>query len=529
MRKQDSTRAHGGPSSARNGAGSLLLAVLALVTLGGCATGPPLGSLSGGVGLHSRATSWRHAAQARRPVDTPVTGEAGSAGGFPEQTEDLFQVVQEASGLPEEARHPPGAALYPEQARELLGQLAKTRATPQSFAPRRLLFWLLREVLAGGERVEYDDLKWRAERFGFLVMMRPDGYLVSALTGTPLQRMGALELEQGEWKVGLLRVGDFYFSHMGVLFPVTEALRRAEGPPLAELSLGRDPLNAALDGAQEAMTEMAVALAGSILHPIRTVEDLGQLPATLALLIASSPEYFARYGALSHEDQIREAARLSTHVLALLGGAQAAVGGISGLGAELPVLSLTAEGELVLGGVVVAEGTTAAAVSLDLNALSVLHMAGKGQGKGGGASGKVGKPTPKASPRGPGQWTYKKPTNESKQSLDYQEQITGRPAWYVYMVGILEFDGFNGVELLEAKGPGYLSFFNPDGTPQSWFVKSGKFKEMMRQAQRQSEAARDLGYPVAWHVADAKVAEFLRKYFKRNDLGNITVHYTRAQ
>jgi hypothetical protein len=59
MMKQDSTRAHG----RRTGAGSLLLAVLALVTLGGCATGHPLGSLSGGVGIHSRATSWRHDAE----------------------------------------------------------------------------------------------------------------------------------------------------------------------------------------------------------------------------------------------------------------------------------------------------------------------------------------------------------------------------------------------------------------------------------------------------------------------------------
>jgi hypothetical protein len=508
--------------------GVVPLALALLVLLNGCATGYPRGSLTSGIGLHSRTLSLHSGAEARRSADTPVTAEEGRAGGFPEPAADLFQGVQEASGLSEEARHPSGAALYQEQARALLGRLAKTRATPLSFAPRRLLFWLLREVLAGGERVEYDDLKWRAGRFGFLVMVRPDGYLVSALSGTPLQHMGALELAGGEWKVGQLWVGDCYFSHGGVLYPVTEALRRAEGPPVAESSLGRDPLNAALDGGQDALTEMAVALAGTLLHPIRTLVDLGQLPTTVALLIASSPEYFAHYATLSHEDQIREAARLSTHVLALLGGAQAAVGGITGLGAELPMVSLTARGELVLVRVVVAEGTAATTVSVDLGALSVLHMAGKGQGKSSGASGKAGT-TPKPSPKGPGQWTYKKPTNESQQSLDYQEQITGRPAWYVYMVGILEFDGFNGVELLEAKGPGYCSFFNPDGTPRYWYVNSGKFKEMMRQAGRQSEAARDLGYPVAWHVADAKVAEFLRETFKDEGLDNITVHDTRAQ
>ncbi|PTL81475.1 hypothetical protein DAT35_25105 [Vitiosangium sp. GDMCC 1.1324] len=442
---------------------------------------------------------------------------------------DAFQVAQEASGLGEEARHPAGAALYLEQARQLLGQLAKTRVTQRSFAPRRVLYWLLREVLAGGERVEYEDLKWRAERFRLLVMVRPDGYLVAALTGTPLQRMGPLELVGGEWKVGRLAVGDFYFSRGGIFYPVTEALRRADGPPLAELGLGRDPLNAALDGAQDAMAEMAVALAQSIRHPIRTLVDLTQLPTTVALLIASSPDYFARYGAMSREDQIREAARLSTHILMMLGGAEATLGRISGLGAELPVLSLTAEGEMVLGRAVVAGGTTATTVGMDLGGLSVLHMAGRGQGKSGGASSKAGKSTQKASPKGPGQWTYKKPTNESKSSQDYQEQITGRPAWYVYMVGIVEFDGFKGLELLEAKGPGYLAFFNPDGTPKSWYVKSGGFDEMMTQARRQSQAAQQLGFPVAWHVADAKVAEFLREEFKSEGWKNITVHYTRAQ
>ncbi|MFL5355534.1 Tox-REase-5 domain-containing protein [Archangium sp.] len=509
--------------------GVALVALAALVLLEGCATGHPLGSLNSGIGLHSRTSSLRQEPGARWPVGTPASEEAGGAGGFPEPVVDAFQVVQEASGLREDAWHPVGAALYLEQARELLARLAKTRVTPGSIAPRRLLSWLLREALEGGERVEYADLKWRAERFGFLVLVRPDGYLVAALTGTPLQRMGALELVKGEWRVGRLRVGDVYFSHAGVLYPVTEALRRADGPPMAELSLGRDPLNAALDGAQDAMTEMAVALAGSILHPIRTVEDLSQLPTTVALLIASSPEYFARYGAMSHEDQIREAARLSTHVLALLGGARAAVGGISGLGAELPVVSLTAEGELVLGGAVVAGGSTATTVSVDLGALSILHMAGSGQGNSGGMSGKAGSPAQTASPRGPGKWTYKKPTTRSKDSLDYQEQVSGRPAWWVYMIGELEFDGFNGKELLEAKGPGYCSFFNPDGMPKYWYKNSGKFDQMMEQARKQSQAAKQLGLPVVWHVADAEVAQFLRKEFKRRNLNNTFVHPTPAR
>ncbi|WP_331117881.1 Tox-REase-5 domain-containing protein [Archangium sp.] len=453
---------------------------------------------------------------------------AGGAGGFPERTEDPFQVVQEASGLEEEARHPAGAALYLGQARELLGRLAKARVTAKSFAPHRVLYWLLREVLEGGERVEYADLKWRAERFWLLVLVRPDGYLVASLTGTPLQRMGPLELVEGEWRVGSLRVGDFYFSRGGVFYPVNAALRRADSQPLAELGLGRDPLNAALDGAQDAMAEMAVALTQSVLHPIRTVEDLAQLPTTVAQLIVSSPEYFARYGAMSWEDQIREAARLSTHVLMMLGSAEATLGRMSGLGAELPVLSLTARGEMVLGRVVVAGGTTPATVAMDLGALSVLHMAGRGQGNSGGVRGKAGKSTRTTSTQGPGRWTYKTPTTDSKTSLDYQEQVTGRPAWWVYMIGELEFDGIRGKELLEAKGPGYCSFFDADGTPKPWYQTSGGFKEMMRQAERQSKLAEQLGLPLTWHVADARVAEFLRQEFKDKGWNNTTVRHTPA-
>ncbi|HYO60189.1 Tox-REase-5 domain-containing protein [Archangium sp.] len=498
--------------STRRQLGAVLLALAVVVLLEGCATGHPRGSQTSGFGLHSRPTSFRYDAE-------------GGAGGFPEQTADPFQVVQETSGLEEEARHPAGAALYLEQARQLLGRLAKTPVTQRSFAPRRVLLWLLREVLEGGERVEYADLKWRAERFWLLVLVRPDGYLVAALTGTPIQRMGPLELVGGEWKVGHLAVGDFYFSHGGVFYPVTEALRRADNPPLAELSLGRDPLNAALDGAQDAMGEMAVALAQSILHPIRTVEDLAQLPTTVAHLIASSPEYFARYGAMSREDQIREAARLSTHVIMMLGGAKATVGRMGGLGAELPVLSLTAKGEMVLGRVVVAGGTTTTTVGMDLGALSILHMASRGQRNTGGGS-RAGKVTKTASTQGPGRWTYKKPTTRSEDSLDYQEQITGRPAWWVYMIGEVEFDGIKARELLEAKGPGYCSFFNADGTPKYWYRNSGKFDEMMRQAADQSKMAQQVGLPVIWHVADANVAKFLREIFKDEGWNNITVRHT---
>ena len=492
----------------------VLLAVVMAVLLEGCATGASRGSLTRGIGPHSGRVVAREG--------------TGGAGGFPEPTADAFQGVQEASGLGEEARHPAGAALYVGQARQLLGELARTPVTSRSFAPRRVLSWMLREVLEGGERVDYADVKWRAERFSWLVVVRPDGYLMSASTGTPLQRLGPLQLVEGEWRVGRLAVGDFYFSSGGVFYPVSEALRRENVPPLGELGLGRDALNAALDGVQEAMGEMVVALAQTVRHPIRTVEGLGQLPTAVALLIESSPEYFARYGAMSWEDQIREAARLSTHVLMLVGGAEAAAGRLGGLGAELPVLSLTGRGEMVWGGAVVAGGATSGTAAMGVGVPSVLHMAGRGQGNTGGGNANAGTSTQSAAVRGPGKWTYKKPTTRSKDSLDYQEQVTGRPAWWVYMIGEVEFDGLRGKELLEAKGPGYCSFFNADGSPKYWYVNSGKYREMMEQAGKQSRVAQRMGLPLTWHVADTKVAEFLWKEFKRRSWNNIDVRNTPA-
>jgi hypothetical protein len=97
----------------------------------------------------------------------------------------------------------------------------------------------------------------------------------------------------------------------------------------------------------------------------------------------------------------------------------------------------------------------------------------------------------------------------------------------VYDIDNVEFDSFTGKELLEAKGPGYCSFFNPDGTPKYWYKNSGKFDEMMRQAEGQSKMAERVGLPLTWHVADANVTKFLREIFENRGWNNITVIHTR--
>ena len=58
-------------------------------------------------------------------------------------------------------------------------------------------------------------------------------------------------------------------------------------------------------------------------------------------------------------------------------------------------------------------------------------------------------------------------------------------------------------------------------------MNSGKFAEMMDQAEKQAKKAQLLGLPVTWHVADAQVAKHLRKIFENEGWDNITVRHTR--
>lgn len=439
----------------------------------------------------------------------------GSAGGFLEKA-DAFQGVQEASGLEEESRHPAGAAISTEMARNLWSQVMKKPVTQQSFGPRRVLAWVLREALTNGGPVAYEDLLRHTERFWRVVVMRPDGYLVSSLTGRPIQHMGQVTLVDGQYKVGRLVVGAFYFSNGGVLYPVDDSLQRSERTPWAELGLERDWLNAALDGAEDAMVEISQALAQSILHPIRTVEGLQQLPSTVALLIVSSPEYFERYRAMSLQDQIREAARLSTHLILMYGGAAGTVGTVGkmgGLSAELPVLAVSAEGLLSVRTVAVSAGTVTTTLEAGVGAVAILHMAASG-----------GSQWPPSG--GPGQWVQDT-TSMSEAARAYQAQVTGAPKGWAYKVcrngKCVEYDGFDPKEgiLLEAKGKGYDQWF--DTNHRAKFEFKG-LRSLRQQALSQAELAG--GLRVRWHVAEPRMVPILQRHFKEWRVVGIEVVYT---
>ena len=429
---------------------------------------------------------------------------------------DDFQVLLRHSGLPQSVHLAPGQALTPEEAQALWRGLVDNPATLRTFAPRTTLVRLFREASATHHPLPYAELLARTARFRRLVVVRPDGYCAVALTGTPISWLGQPTLQQGELYVQRMRVGAFYFDGGGVYFPVDEALRRQETPPVGERALGRDPATAALLGTEAALEEMARGLATLLTEPVRTLEGLAHLPSSVAGLISSSPEYFARYGAMNLEDQIREASRLATHLLTLQGGA-ATVGPRVASATKLPVLTLSARGALAVHEVAVPAGAVTAVVGTGATSVSIVLMAQGGNAAGGTTSW----PPP---PEGPGQW-IQKPESMSDDAKRFQSEMTGAPEGWVYRVrtgpgpkDFVDFDGFKNGVLLEVKGPGYKALLEKM-YGQEWFRGA---KDMLDQAQRQFRAAK--GTPIQWHFAEKEVGDLMKALFEENQLSRIKVN-----
>lgn len=495
--------------------------VLMALWLAGCATGLP-------VGMRVEAGAPRHRPSVPRAlpkVEKARTSKAGGRGVVVRK--DAFAVLQEAAGLEQEARQQVGQALAPGDVRRLWEALARPPATLRSFGPRLTLGYLLREARSEGSPVEYAELLRRLERFGPLVVVRPDGYLTGCITGKPLQKVDAVRLEEGRLLAGRLEVGTYYHSSFGVLFPVDAQLRKVAGSePLGELALEKDWVNAALDGVEDALGETARAIAQTVAHPIRTVEGLGQLPSAVATLIASSPEYFAHYGTLPLREQVREAARLSTHLMLLYGSAAGATSRIPATGARLPVLSLSADGRLAVETVAVPTGRWVVPIGAGVGAVYVVAQ----QGGAGGGEG-----PPPGPVREPGDWGPSEETLASagEAAAKYQRQVTGHPVEESYWVGGVgrksggvKFDGYKDGVLLECKGPGYDVFFRDDLEPVSWFMETGA-RDMLAQADRQLRTAN--GVPVHWHVAEAKAAKAIRVLLRNGGYGRIKVVHTPAR
>ena len=430
---------------------------------------------------------------------------------------DAFQTLLGHTGLPASLGLLTGETLSPDKARALWQGLVTSPATARSFAPRMVLASLLRQVLASHSSLAYSELCARTERYAPLVVIRPDGYAIAALTGHPLASLGQPTLREGELYVQGLRVGAFYFDEGRVFFAVDDALHK-QGPPLGEWSLARDPATAALLGSEQAFEEMARGLATLFTHPARTLADLSHLPRVVASLLSSSPEYFARYSAMNLEDQVRELARLTTHLLTLQAGA-ATLGPRLAEASRLSVLTLSAQGTFAMSEVALPAGTMTVMVGAGAASVSLVMRA-------------QGPQMPDASRAwtppvgGPGQW-LQKPESMSPEAQHYQTQITGAPEGWVYRVrfgpgpkDIVDFDGFKGGVLLEVKGPGYQELLQKM-QGKIWFRGA---QGMLEQAQRQFKAAGKL--PIQWHFAEQDVADFMQGEFEGAGLDQLQVIHT---
>jgi len=412
--------------------------------------------------------------------------------------------------------------LTPEEAARALALLLQKPVTLGNFPPRMVAAHLMREVLEDGE-ASREELLGRVERFARVAVLRPDGYLAWARNGRTQQKVAPVEWRDGAFRAGLFELGRFYVSNGSVFQLANERMEPVDGPVFVEVYDDADVISRTLDGAEEAFVELYHALGQLLTHPLDSISALRNLPAGVAALIASSPEYWERFRYMTAGEQMKAVAKLTTNLIATWGAASATTRTLGGLmaGAEatVPVLSLSAEGALVIERIAAPVGQAASVLSGGPGAAIILQRANTAS-KG------------SAPANGPGQWGSAKESMKPR-ARRYQEQITDHSADDAYWVGGMstqaggvKFDGFKDGVLLEAKGPGYAKFFD-DLEPKDWFRHSGA-NGLVEQARRQSEKVRGMGIPIEWHVAEARAAAALRRLLDGAGIEGIKVVHTPA-
>ncbi len=132
-------------------------------------------------------------------------------------------------------------------------------------------------------------------------------------------------------------------------------------------------------------------------------------------------------------------------------------------------------------------------------------------------------PRPGRSDGGPGLWGKGKNYGSARSQL-YEEQITRVPIEHSYIVNGVEFDGYDGFALIDAKGPGYA---NP--IKGGWSAEpEGKYG-LLNTAQRQVKAVRATGTntPIQWHIAEKETFNELWKRQMDNEFpSEIELIYT---
>ncbi len=122
---------------------------------------------------------------------------------------DDFGMLLIGAGLsPEDL--PRGEEVTVQEAHRLRLLLSLARNSLRGFGPNLTADYLLAELVTKGEAVSRSELGERLRRFEALAVLRPDGYIVSAMTGTPLECVGPVGVQNGALRAGDYRLGAFY-------------------------------------------------------------------------------------------------------------------------------------------------------------------------------------------------------------------------------------------------------------------------------------------------------------------------------
>ena len=105
---------------------------------------------------------------------------------------------------------------------------------------------------------------------------------------------------------------------------------------------------------------------------------------------------------------------------------------------------------------------------------------------------------------GPGAWGPGK-NHGSARAQTYEEMVTGTPIEDSYYVGDIEFDGYDKIELIEAKGEGYSLLHRSKWGPNV-------IESFTEQAKKQVAAVRASGNPtpVRWEIAESDIFKRLQ-------------------
>ena len=87
-----------------------------------------------------------------------------------------------------------------------------------------------------------------------------------------------------------------------VLRSADERLEPVAGPVFVEVYDDADSLSRTLDGAEAAFVQLALALGHFFTYPLDSIASLKNLPAGVAALLESSPEYFERFRYMTRGD-----------------------------------------------------------------------------------------------------------------------------------------------------------------------------------------------------------------------------------